>query len=292
MALTDPRGQFGAHSVCFYDRSTSLPLAYMRVIGECNINFEAEFSDLEGGSSMYPWDSEVSKIGSEIKLTGREYDGATMEILMGGSLTENTAEATGTVEDLDNVYGTSVVSDSTGIHDVSVTSGDSGDLKEGKYIIKATGAKAATVYCMSDVDFKSGTDTTYTDDTLAIGTLDFASGINQTLANYGLTFEIGSGTTAFVTNDTAEFYVRKPNASSIELVFGQSGAEFTECGVVIAGQKQADGTISTMELYKCKVAGMPISFNEKAWSEWSCTIKALYDSSKDAIGKFRRTIAA
>jgi hypothetical protein len=292
MALSDPRGQFGAHSVCFYNRDSGLPLAYLRVIGECSVNFEAEFADLEGGSQMYPWDSEVSKIGSEIKLTGREYDGATMEILMGGDLTENTAEATGAVEDFANVYGTSIKNDSTGIHNVSVTSGDSGDLKEGKYIIKATGAKAATVYCMSDVDFQHGNDAVFTDDTLAVGTLDFTSGTNKALADFGLTFEIGSGTTAFVTNDTAEFYVRKPNTESIELVFGASGAEFTECGVVIAGQKQADGTISTLELYKCKVAGMPISFNEKSWSEWSCTIKALYDSSKNAIGKFRRTLAA
>ena len=291
MALTDPRGQFGAHSVCFYDRTTSLPLAYLRVIGECNINFEAEFSDLEGGSSMYPWDSEVSKIGSEIKLQGREYDGETMEILMGGALTNNVAEATGAVEGLANVKGTSVFQATTGVASVTVTSLDHGDLKEGKYVIKATAADEATVYCLSDVDFKNGTDAVFTDDTLAIGTIDIGSG-NAVLASFGLTFTKGSGTIAFVTDDTAEFYVRKPNASSIELVFGQSGAEFTECGVVIAGQKQADGTISTMELYKCKVAGMPISFNEKAWSEWSCTIKALYDSNKDAIGKFRRTIAA
>lgn len=292
MSLSAPKGQFGVHSVCFYDRDTSLPLAYLRVLGECNISFEAEFADLEGGSQQYPWDSEVSKISSDISLSAREYDPDTMELLMGGALTENSAEATGGVDGLANVYGTSVISNSTGIHAVSVTSGDSSDLKEGKYVIKATAAKTANVYCLSDVDFKNGTDTVFTDDTLLIGTLDFATGVNQTLADYGLTFEVGSGTTAFVTNDTAEFYVRKPNTSSIELIFGQSGAEFSEVGVIIAGQKQADGTISYMELYKCKAAGMPIQFGSKAWSEWSIKIKALYDTDKDAIGRFSRTIAA
>jgi hypothetical protein len=274
-----------------YDRDTSLPLAYLRVIGECSVSFEAEFADLMGGSQQYAWDSEVSKIGSDIKFTAREYDAGTMELLMGGSLTENSAEATGATEGLANVYGTSVYNASTGIASVYVTTGDSADLKEGKYVIKATAAKTATVYCLSDVDFAHGTDAVFTDDTLAVGTIDLTSG-DAAIAAFGLTFDVGSGTTAFVTNDTAEFYVRKPNTSSVELVFGQSGAEFTKCGVIIAGQKASDGTITYMELYNCLAAGMPISFNEKAWSEWSVTIKALYDSGKDAIGKFYRTIAA
>ncbi|MBN1534554.1 MAG: hypothetical protein JXA20_17910 [Spirochaetes bacterium] len=291
MSLTAPRGQFGVHSVCLYDRDTSLPLAYLRVIGECSVSFEAEFADLMGGSQMYAWDSEVSKIGSDIKFTAREYDAGTMELLMGGSLTENAAEASGAIDGLANVYGTSVYNVSTGITAVSVTSGDSTDLKEGKYVIKATAAKTATVYCLSDVDFAHGTDGAFEDDTLSIGDIDLSSG-DDTLDDYGLTFEVGSGTTAFVTNDTAEFYVRKPNASSVELVFGQSGAEFTKCGVIIAGQKSSDGSITYLELYNCLAAGMPISFNEKAWSEWSVTIKSLYDSSRDAIGKFYRTIAS
>jgi hypothetical protein len=291
MALSNPRGQFGIHSVCLFDRDTGLPLSYLRVIGKCEINFEADFSDLTGGSQMYPFDTEVTKIGSDISFTAREYDPGTMELLMGGALTENSAEATGAIDGLANVKGTSVYDASTGIATVSVTSGDSADLKEGKYVIKATGAKAATVYALTDVDFAHGTDAVFTDDTLAIGTIDLTSGA-ATLASYGLTFTPGSGTTAFVTNDTAEFYVRKPNTSSIELLFGQAAAEFTKVGVIIAGQKQSDGTISYMELYNCLAAGMPIGFNEKAWSDWSVKIKALYDSSKDAIGCFRRTIAA
>lgn len=292
MALSDPRGQFGVHSVCLYDRDTGLPLSYLRVIGECAIDFTAEMEDLNGGSQLFPWDSEVKSISSEIKFTAREYDAGTMEMLMGASVTENTAEATGGTEGLANVYGTSVYSASNGISAVSVTSGDSGDLKEGKYIIKAASANTFNVYCLSDVDFKHGTDAVYEDDNLKINSspLSVAAG-DATLADFGLTFEL-TGTAAFVTNDTAEFYVRKPNASSIEVIFGQSAGEFSEFGMIIAGQKQADGTISYIELYKCKGAGMPIAFNEKAWSEWSITVKALYDSDKDAIGVFRRTIAA
>jgi len=290
MALSSPRGQFGAHSVCFYNRTTGQPTAYVRVVGECNVEFAAETENLEGGSQMYPWDSEVSGISSSIALTGREYDPDTMELLLGGTLTENAAEATGAIDGYVNVKGTSVKDAANGIDDVEVTSGDSADLKEGKYVIVATGADTATLYCLSDVDFQSGEDITFEDDTLSVADLDVSAG-DDVQADTGLTFS-QIGTPAFVTGDSAEFYVRKPNSSSIELVFGQSGAEFSEFGCLIAGQKASDGSITYLELYRCKGAGMPIGFSPKTWSEWSITIQALYDSDKNAIGCFRRTIAA
>jgi hypothetical protein len=127
MALSNPRGQFGIHSVCLFSRDTGLPLSYLRVIGKCEINFEADFSDLTGGSQMYPFDTEVTKIGSDISFTAREYDPGTMELLMGGALTENGAEATGAIDGFANVNGTSVYDASTGIATVTVTSGDSAD---------------------------------------------------------------------------------------------------------------------------------------------------------------------
>jgi hypothetical protein len=272
MTLSNPRGQFGVHSVCFYDIDTGLPLAYLRVLGECIVDFSGELIDLMGGSNQYLWDTEIGSINSEIALTGREYDGNTMEILTGGNLTENPSESTGSVEEIANVNGTSVINASTGLVRVSVTSGDSADLKTGKYIFKATAADTGELYCCSDVDFQSGTDAVFDNDDLKVADLDFSSGLDQVVADFGLTFEVGSGSLAFTINDTAEFYVRKPNTSSLELVFGQSGAEFSEFGVILAGQKQADGTIQSLEIYRAKGAGFPLGFSEKAWAEWSVTL--------------------
>jgi len=147
------------------------------------------------------------------------------------------------------------------------------------------------LYICSDVDFKHGTDITYEDDTLLIEDEIDCSGADVDLTDLGLTISL-EGTPAFTIGDTASFYVRKPNTSSVEVVFGGSGSEFSEVGVVLAGAKQSDGTIQSVELYKCKMAGMPIGFSEKAWAEWSCTIKALYDEDQDAVGIYRRTHAA
>lgn len=291
MALSQPRGQFGIHSLLLFDPDTSLPLTYLQVLGEFTLNFEAEWADLEGGSNQYIWDAEVAKINSDMNLVCRQYDGSTMALLMGGTHTEGGPEATGATADFANVNGTSVYDLSTGLEEVSVTVGDDGDLKEGKYMIKATASNTAELYCGTDVDFQRGTDTVYDDDTLKIADLDFSSG-SVVVADYGLTFEVGSGSLSFTINDTAVFYVRKPNLSYDEVLFGVKGAEYANVGVYVAGQKQSDGSIFTMELPRCRVAGMPIAFTEKAWSEWNVTIKALYDATTNSVGKVKQTFAA
>jgi hypothetical protein len=288
MSLSNRQGQFGVHSVTLYNRTTKVPIAIAKVIGECTVNFEAELVDLMGGSNQYIWDTEVGNISSDISMTLKEYDGDLMEVFLGGSLTTNAAEAAGAIDFQENQVGTTVLDGVNGLT-VALTAADDADLKEGYYVIKATAAQAATVYCMSDVDFQRGTDASYTDDTLAVFTID-ASGTDVN-ADFGLTFT-ANGTVAMVANDTAIFYVRKPNASSIELAFGQTGAEFTNVGVILFGQKKSDGSITSLELYNVKAAGMPISFSEKAWSEASVTMKAIYDSTENKIGTYRRTIAA
>ena len=276
MALSDRQGQFGVHSVTFYNRTTKVPIAIAKVIGECTVNLEAELVDLMGGSNQYIWDTEVGNISSELSMNVKEYDGDLMEIFLGGTLVTNAAEASGAIDFQENQVGTSILDASAGIT-VALTAGKTLDLKEGYYTIKATGAAAATVYQMSDIDFQRGADTIYTDDTLAVFTIDASS--TDVIDDWGLTFTL-AGAAAFTTDDTAIFYVRKPNSSSIELTFGQSGAEFTNVGVMLFGQKKSDGSITSLELFNVKAAGMPISFSEKAWSEASITMKAIYDSKK------------
>ena len=295
MSLSNPVGQFGVHSVCFYNRSTGIPITYLRVLGGAEVSFESEFTDLMGGSNLYNWDSEISAITSDVNLTAREYEAGAMELLLGGTLTENAAEATGAIEDLANVNGTSVYG-SAGISDValSTATGEStDDLKEGKYVIKAVSSSTVDIYALSDVDFQNGTDKTYVDDTLKITSspLTITASSDTVVSGYGFTLTGGDATggISMTIDDTAEFYVRKENSGSIELVFGASGSEFSEVGAILTSQKQADGTVTYLELYRCKVGGMPINFTEKAWSEWSVTVKALFDSDKNAIGKYRRT---
>lgn len=289
MALTAATTIYGIHSITLFSRTDGTPVVMLKALGDASFKLTPEYADLEAGSYMFPVDSEVQKINSEFSLSAKEYRPAAMEKFLAGVLTTNAAEATGAVSGFANKKGTSVKSAANGIDSVEVTSSDHADLKSGTYVIKATAAATATVYCLSDVDFKTGTDGVYTDDTLAIGTIDVASG-DAVLANYGLTFS-KVGTPAFVTGDTATFTVRKVNTGSWSVAFGQSGGTFGEYGVEVYGQLQANGTVTGMKLYKCRIAGMPINFTEKKFSEWQINIKVLYDETLDGVGEVFRIAA-
>ncbi|HUX58124.1 MAG TPA: hypothetical protein VMV77_14195 [Bacteroidales bacterium] len=291
MALGRKRGQFSIHSVCFYDRTNGVPISILKVLSEALIDFNAEFESLEGGSSMFPWDAEIKSLNGDVKISGREYEPNTMALLLGGDLTENAAEANGAIDEFENVKGTSIKSVANGIDAIELTALDADDLKEGKYLLVATAAGVVSLYGTSDVDFKRGTDLEFSDDTLLIEASLDVSSADVIIEELGITLS-KVGTPNFTVGDTAEFYIRKPNTGSIEVEFGASGSEFSEIGIIIAGGRQSDGTIQSIELYRTKVAGMPIGFGEKAWSEWSTTIRALYDETRNAVGKYRRTHAA
>jgi hypothetical protein len=289
MALPSPKGLYGVHSVAFYNRTTGVPFAIARVIGEMNSEFTAEFEDLLGGSNLYPWDTEIKSINSDISFSAREYTEKIMETLLGGTLTEIDAETSGNISTPENVNGNSVIDNVTGIASISAISGSESDLKAGKYIIQANDeGDEVDIYALSDVDFKTGTDKTYQDKTMKINDtpITVVDDSSAPVSGFGFQLNGGSGTIAMDEDDSAEFYVRKVNTGGFELVFGESGAEFSEFGLILAGQRMADGTINYMEFYRVKGAGMPINFAEKAWSEFSATLKALYDSDRNAVGKF------
>jgi hypothetical protein len=288
--LSTRRGIFGAHQATFYTRANGVPIVTAKVIKSAGLDFGADYEDLMGGSNLFPWDTEIKKMSGEIKLVLGEYDPTAMALFLGGTLTSNNAEASGAVDGVANVKGTSVISASNGIDTVELTGGDSGDLKEGKYIIVATAATTVDIYALTDVDFKRGNDLVYEDDTLSIKTgVSVAS--DAAIAEIGVTLS-KVGTPNFTTGDTAEFYIRKPNTGSMELLIGGNGSEFEECGCLLVAQKQSGGHITMLDIYKCKGAGMPINLNAGSYSEASISMKALYDSDRDAVAKFMRTLSA
>lgn len=289
MALTTPRGQFGVKGVTLYDRTTFLPVTYLQVVSEASIDFKAETEDLEGGSNLFPWDTEIKKLGSEISFTGREITAAAMEAFLGGVKTVNAAESSGAVPAAEfvNVKGTSVMQATTGIASVGLKSGGSADLKEGLYIIKCITATTVDVYSMSDVDF--GT-TVFVDDNLKItaSTLTPVTSPGVEVPGFGVMLVKGSGTLGMTVGDTAVFRVRKVNTSSFEVAIG--GNNFSEYGALLVGARQSTGMITMMQLYRVKCFGMPIKFNAASWGDYQVTMKALFDSAKNGIGRYLRTI--
>ena len=293
--LENPRTLFGVHSVCFYDRSNRLPIAFLRVLGNCNINLTPEFTDLAGGSQMMPWDSEPSAIDSEASLTAREYPIEAMELLLAGEKTEYTENADGRIDVVENVKGESIIKADTGIATITVTDPDGSDedggevdLKEGEYVIKAVSATTVDLYALTDANFNRGESKAFLDNTLKIteSPISITTAGECKVPGYGVTLNGGSGTIALTIGDTARFTVRRPSVKGFRVIVGQTGANFPEVGVLMCGQLQGNGGLTWVDVYRVKAAGMPVNFEEKGYSEWSITLKILYDAAKNGAFEY------
>ncbi len=160
-------------------------------------------------------------------------------------------------------------------------------------MIKAVSADEIDIYASQNIDHSRGTKIVLADGSCKINATPIdISGATTDVAELGIRITKGTGTVTLVTGDTAVFWCHKPTSESYDVEFGQSGAEFAEFGLLAFGQKAANGSINMLEMYKCKAGGMPINFKEKGWSEWSGTIKALYNPATDSVGRFRRIQAA
>ena len=222
-----------------------------------------------------------------MSLAFSEYPDFVFTLFLGNAPTNNAAESGGSVSGFANVKGTSVQNGSNGIDVVELTSGDTADLKFGKYIIIATAANTFDLYLSSDIDIGRGTDGDYLTDDLKVATgLSVASG-DAIDATFGLTFS-KVGTPAFTTGDSAEFYIRPINTDSMDVTIGsQADQNFPNFGAVLYAQKKGDGEMIEIDAYNCKAVGMPINFARNTFSAAEVTVKMLYDSAKDGVFKVR-----
>lgn len=290
MALSNPRALFGVHSIAMYNPTTRVPYGIIKVGKGSSLSFSGETVELLGGSFKYPWAIEDGTITTELSFTFAEYPDFLYEVFLGKSVTKNTGETTGDVSTITNAYGTSVVNATTGIASVAATSGDEADLKFGKYVVKVTDAASdtVTVYNYTDIDFARGTDTTYTDDSLAIGTAVIAgTGGTVTLADYGLEFTGGSGTIAMTDGDTAYFEVRPINASNISVTIGATTDVYPQVGCLVYAQKRGNSQLFEIDLFACKGIGLPFNFTPQEFSEAEITMKAFYDTTRNGIMTIR-----
>ena len=287
MALSAPRSLFGIHSVSPYSRTDGSFYGELRVLENSSLSLAGETIDLLGGSNKFPWEAADGAITAEMSLSFSEYPDFVFELFLGNAPTTNSAETGGSVSGFGNVKGTTVKDAANGIDVVELTSGDTADLKFGKYIIIATGANTFDLYLSSDIDIGRGTDGSYIDDSLKIASaLSVASG-DAVEATFGLTFS-KVGTPAFTTGDSAEFYIRPINTSSMDVTIGaQTSQTFPNFGAVLYAQKKADGQMIEIDAYNCKAVGMPLNFARNAFSAAEVTVKMLYDSAKDGVFKIR-----
>ena len=182
-----------------------------------------------------------------------------------------------------------------GIAGVQVKSGSEDDLKFTRYVIEVVDAALETVhvYALSNIDFARGTDANFQDDLLRIteSPLTITDGAAVEIPGFGL--EIVGGTLVdFSGNnvsagDTITFEVEPQKQKSISARFGASSDNFPEFGAIVVGQQRGNGEMVELDIFRLKAVGLPLGFQEKAFSEAEITAQAFYDAQKNGVFDLR-----
>jgi hypothetical protein len=287
MALSNPRAIFGVHQTTFYNRTTGLPYGTIKAQKSSSLSLSGELVKLTGGSNKYPWAVEDGLITAELSLKVSEYPAFMFELMLGKAPTETSSDTAGSVANFVDKNGASIKDASNGISAISVipTTG-AANLKFGHYVIKAVSSTTVDIYMSTDIQHARGTDVSYQNDLLKVtaSPITIAAGTNDA-ADLGLRLT-GVGTPAFTTGDTAEFQVIPPHSGAMEVSLGGASDISPEFGAIVYAQKRSDGSMTCVDLYRCRGIGLPLGFEQGAFSESEIKAEALYDSEKDAICKF------
>ena len=288
MPLSQPAPIFGIHSLTAYNILTREPLGVAKVLGSAELSSEGEQIPLNGGSSPYAWKVERGLITAELSVTLREYPDFLFETLLGKSITVNSAESLGDVSTIENVFGASTVA-ATGIATATAIAASEADLKFASYLVKVVSPTTVDIFATTDLDFAQNTPKQFVDDSLKINDtpLTITMGGTTAIPGFGVELTGGGGTIAMVPGDTAAFDVRPINVKSRDVVVGSSSEVFNDFGLVIAGQRQGDNLMQTLDCYRVSGSGLPINLTEKEFSEASVTMSLYRDTVRDGLYRFR-----
>lgn len=280
---------FGIHSLAAYNIVTAEFYGALKVLAGSTLVLDNKMVELMGGSGDGSWDAQSAGTDSKLQIKAREYPDFIYSLFGGGVVTQESPDASGGVTTLTNKKGTSVVA-STGIASVAIVSGAEGDLKFGKYVVKAISPTTVMVYCSSDVDFGRGTSKLYQGDDLSIlaAAVSITTGGNTLIPGFGIKLVGGAGTIGMTAGDTATFEVRPPNEKSTSIVLAPQGAVMPEFGVIAVAQRKGSGEMYEIDIPRVKGAGIPIKFDEQKFAEWDVSCAVLRDPNRQGLATARR----
>lgn len=277
------RQLFGVHSICSVSRTTRIPTGIVRVLGDISLAFEASSVQNRGGSSWYPWATEITEINPSISFQVKEYPDWVMENYGAVKVTTTAASAsTGTVSALVNKEGTSVFDASTGVATATLKTGEAANMKTGAFRVIAASATTVNVYAVSDFQFTRGTDLYADDNMMKITTspLTITASTAVEIPGTGIELTGGSGTIGMTVGDVAEYHVYSPHNGLSKVEMGVNGYIFPEHELYIFGKQRADGRAVYVHCPKAVcTSGMTWNFSQGDFSNTDITADLLNDSA-------------
>lgn len=279
MALKNPRALFGVHQFSPYSRISGEFLGTIKCLSGSSMSLSGEQVKLEGGSNKYSWATESGMITAEMTVRFKEYPAFVFELFFGKAASETFTPSAGEVIGLQNIKGSSILD---AVSAVSIVGAQ--NLKFGKYVLKAIDAETLAVHVSTDIDFGKGQAADYSGQDLKVAEINIVAGDNAVPA-FGI--KLVASSPSFVAGDTAEFTVLPGYSEKLEVVVGGLGEVTPEFGAIVMGEKRGDGSIVAIDAFRLKAAGgMPIGFEQGAFSESEVTLEAMYDSEKNGVFKF------
>ncbi len=277
MAIEKVRDFFGVKFAIPYDTLTFKPFGIWRVIQEFNMERSVEFNDLLGGDIQGAWDSEAGQPENNLTGTLREYPFFSFEVMEDSITTETAGEALGSIGTIANKSGTSVFDATTGIASVAAKGGEEANIKGIRYVFVATGPATVDIYVHGSADFLD------IDGVVAQGVIVPSTGGTVDVDVLGITITGGSGTVAFVTDDSAFLDTRPIHSGFGVTPVGSQFAKANEFGMITVFPPKSDGAQFWIDIHKIKALGMPWQAVTREWSEWTFTGKPIIDTSVDAL---------
>lgn len=282
---------FGIDSLSFYDPRTKIFLGTLNILGNGTFEMTGEQVKLKGGSSKFDWAVEQGNIESVINYVTKEYPDFLYRINLGKQPTIIPASQLGSIANMLNYHGTSLMSAVNGIDEIVAIAGKEGNLKFGTYTIVATGAKKIKIYVDTGVDLGRGEAVEYLSDDLAITEeltlIDADDNDTGILEKLGINIKT-IGVSAFTVGDTMTFDIFPPHDGGMEVVIGGLNDTFPAVGVVIVTQKQANGQIFMIDCPNCSASGLNLGGAEKAFTETPVTMSVAYSSRIRGIARIKR----
>lgn len=284
--LSNPRSNYGLHSVSPYGRTDALPYGILKVLTGSSLTLSGTNVELRGGSQKFPWAVETGELKAEVDLKFKEFPDFVTTLFMGATPVTSAASATGSVSALTNKLGTSAQKATTGIASIGITATTGAALlKFGKYVVKVISATTVHVYAYTDLDAARGGALTYQDDSLVVTAtaLSITTGAVTVIPNTGLEFTGGSGTIGMTVGDTATFQVLPPSTKSMAVTVGGAASTFPEFGMIAMAQKTGDLRMCELDIFRCKGSGLPRGFTPNTWAEADVKLGVFYDATKDGV---------
>lgn len=283
MSIEKVRDFYGLKYLIPYNITTRKPYCVLRVVGECSFENEVEAVELLGGHASAPWDLEYGQPSPSLSGVVREYPAELFPLLEAATITENSAEASGSISNVTNHQGTSIYK-TNGITNVTVHPSYLSNLKFGEYVLVATGSQALSLHIKGLTDEFEDIDCT-----VASGIAATTTGAVQ-LTDYGITLTV-TGTPSFTVGDTMAFNVRPVNTGSTKILVG-SGTEPSNFGLICVFPRKTDGVLHYIDIFNVAGRGMPWKGVSREFSEFNINWKPAVRSSDGAVYELVRVLGS